>query len=268
MRIIGPPAGKRLQGVLDKVITSKGRQQIGDELLRGLAVSGNPESVGRVLQLVKAPGDPTLPGRAMRHMYEAYIRPGDQAFEVQKPDPLIPNLPTLVALAKDASVDPEAADIAIQLIAQTGSANCLKPLLALVAAPHEARFKYVIVANALGCGGPKGIADVVNALPDSGAYWKDDVTGSISGPIAKMTPRDQVLAALRELLGAKSTVSRWVAMEALLAMKSKEDASKIEALKGVKDKLVGYWGDANTENKPDPSLGERAKQIATALSSG
>lgn len=275
MRMIGPPAGKRLQNVLDAIISAppdpqtKKLKQIGDELLRGLAVSGNPESVGRILQVIKLNrGDETLPERAAEHLYEAYIKPGDQAFEVQKPDALVPNLPTLVALAKDTAVQGKVADVMIDLISQTGPANCAKPLVGMVAAPHEAKFKYVITNAALRCTGAKGIVEVVSALPDSGAYWHDDITGSVSGEIAKMTPRDQVLGQLRELLGSKSTVSRWVAMEALLAMKSKEDAPKIEALKGVKDKLVGYWGEVNPENKPDPSLGERAKQIATALSSG
>ena len=38
-----------------------------------------------------------------------------------------------------------------------------------------------------------------------------------------MTPRDQVLAPLRELLNDKGVVARWVAIEALAAMKSVED---------------------------------------------
>jgi len=48
-------------------------------------------------------------------------------------------------------------------------------------------------------------------------------------------------------------------------MKSTEDASKIAALSGSKDKLVGYWGERNPENKPDPTLGQRAKELADQL---
>jgi hypothetical protein len=66
-------------------------------------------------------------------------------------------------------------------------------------------------------------------------------------------------------LGDKSTVARWVAIEALAAMKSVEDAPKIAALSGSKDKLVGYWGERNPENKPDPTLGQRAKELSEQL---
>src|SRR5262249_52795387 len=103
--------------------------------------------------------------------------------------------------------------------------------------------------------------------PDQGAYWRAELNGAISGEIAKMSPRTEVLAALRELLGAKSTISKWVAIEALTLMKSKEDAPKIAALSKNKEKLVGYWGEAS-EGKPDPTLGEQAKALASQLTKG
>jgi hypothetical protein len=83
-----------------------------------------------------------------------------------------------------------------------------------------------------------------------------------------MSPPDQVKAGLRELLGDKSTVARWVSIEALAAMKSVEDAPKIAALAGSKDRLVGFWGEANPENKPDPTLGQRAKELSDGLAKG
>jgi hypothetical protein len=136
----------------------------------------------------------------------------------------------------------------------------------MVRTPHrESRFKYVTAYNALKCGGAKAVAEVVRALPDSGAYVRDELQGSISGEIAKLGPRDQVLAALRELLGDKSTVARWVAIEALAAMKSVEDAPKIAAVSGNNERLVGYWGENNPEGKPDPTLGQRAKELAGQL---
>jgi len=84
-----------------------------------------------------------------------------------------------------------------------------------------------------------------------------------------MSPRDQVLGQLRDLLADKGKVARWVAIEALAAMKSVEDAPKIEALAGSKDKLVGYWGDQSQkepkDRKDDPTLGQRAKELAAKL---
>ena len=270
MRSLGPAAGKKLINVLNGIITAPGQEtkkaRIGNELLTGMAVSGNPECVKYILQVTKMNrGDKTLPKRAMTALYEAYVKQGQNAFEVQTSDALVANIEPLVALAKDNAVEAEVNDYAIDLIAHTGPKHCRAPLNSIIASPHyKDRFKYVVAAAALRCGGIKGIVEVVTALPSSGAYARDDVTGTISNEIQKMTPRAEALAALRELLGAKAAIPRWVAVETLLVMKSTEDAPKIAALDKVKDKLVGYWGD-NPENKPDPSLGERAKQVAAEL---
>jgi hypothetical protein len=135
----------------------------------------------------------------------------------------------------------------------------------MVAAPHRnPRFKYVAANNALKCGGPKAIVEVIEALPDQGAYAKDQVNGAISGEIAKMSPRDQVLAAARTLLGDRSTVARWIGMETLTAMKSTEDAAAIAKLSTSRERLVGYWGE-RAEGKEDPTLGQRAQELAAEL---
>ncbi|MBX3158262.1 MAG: hypothetical protein KF773_20000 [Deltaproteobacteria bacterium] len=271
MRAVGAPGGKRLINVLNGIIAAPGQDtkkaRIGNELLTGMAASGNPDCVKYILQVTKMNrGDTTLPRRAMTALHEAYINPGQQAFEVQRPDAIIANLDGLVALAKDTAVAAEINDFAIELISHTGPEHCRTPLAGIIASPHyKDRFKYVVGAAALRCGGAKGIVEVVSAFPDAGAYAKEDLNTSITAEITRLGPKDQVLAALRELLGSKSTIARWVAIEALLALKSTEDAPKIAALDKVKDKLVGFWGD-NPERKPDPSLGERARQAAAELS--
>jgi len=270
MRMLGAPAGKKLMGVANSVLAAPGqdkvKNRIGDELMLGLAASGNTEGVKFLLDLVKLDrGDPTQGKRAMSALYKTYIDPGG-LFEIASPEPLVSSLEQLVALAKDDSLPGQVINDAVALIRAVGAPACLAPLVGMVKTPHrESRFKYVAAYNALKCGGPKAITEVIRALPDQGAYVKDELQGSVSGEIAKMSPKDQVQAALRELLGDKSTVARWVAIEALAAMKSTEDASKIAALSGSKDKLVGYWGERNPENKPDPTLGQRAKELADQL---
>ena len=94
-------------------------------------------------------------------------------------------------------------------------------------------------------------------------YEKDSLTGSVVLAISKQEPRDQVLVEVRDLLTDKSRVARWVAVETLAAMKSVEDAPKIASVKGGGDKLIGYWGDRG--GKPDPTLGQRAKELANEL---
>ncbi|MBA3502181.1 MAG: hypothetical protein H0T65_17585 [Deltaproteobacteria bacterium] len=273
MRMLGAAAGKKLMSVANSVLAAPGQEKvknrIGDELMLGLAASGNTEAVKFLLDLVRLDrGDETQGKRAMTALYKTYVDPGG-LFEIASPEPLVSSLDQLVAIAKDDSISGQIINDAVALIRAVGAPACVAPLLGMVKTPHrESRFKYVAANNALKCGGVKSVAEVVRALPDQGTYVKEELQGSISGEIARLTPRDQVLATLRDLLGDKSTVVRWVAIEALAAMKSVEDAPKIAALSGNKDKLVGFWGERNPENKPDPSLGQRAKELSEQLAKG
>jgi hypothetical protein len=277
MRMIGPPAGKKLMSVINSIIAAPGQEKtkirIGDELLLGLAASGNPEAVKYVLDIAKMDrGDPTLPNRAMRQLFTAYVDPGG-LFDLADPAALVANLDGLVSVAKDESMAGQPANDAIALIRAAGSPQCFEPLLSMVRLPHpDVRFRYATAYAALYCGGPKSIAAVVRALPESGNYVRDELHGAVSGEIAKMSPRDQVQGQLRDLIADKGRVSRWVAAEALTAMKSVEDAPKIEALAGSKDKLVGYFGDQSkrdpADRKTDPTLGQRAKELTAQLVSG
>lgn len=269
MRVVGPAAAPKLIAVLNGVIAAPGqdkvKNRIGDELLLGLAATGSPDAVKYVLDVIKLDrGDPSLATRAMSALFKAYVDPGG-LFPVTDGGALVPNLPAIVAVAKDDTVDGQVANDAVALIRALGAPQCLAPLVGMVGAPHKnPRFKYVAANNALKCGGAKAIVEVVEALPDAGAYAKDQVQGAISGEIATMRPRDQAQAAARSLLGEKSTVARWVGAEALTAMKSTEDAAAITALGSSKDRLVGYWGE-RSEGKEDPTLGQRAKELAVEL---
>lgn len=268
MRMVGPSAGKKLMSVANGVIAAPGqdrvKNRVGDELLLGMAASSNPDAVKYLLDIAHMDrGDSTLPTRAMSALFKAYVEP--DGFDVADREALAPNLDAIVGVAKDDSMSGQAANDAVALIRAVGPPRCLAPLLGMIAAPHRnARFKYVVANNALRCGGSKAIVDVVRALPDAGVYARDELDGAISGEIARMTPRDQVLAAARSLLDDSSTVARWVGIEALGAMKSTEDAPRIAALASRKERLTGFWGE-RSEGKPDPTLGQRAREISTQL---
>jgi hypothetical protein len=269
MRLVGPAAARKLIAVVNGVIAAPGQGQtknaIGDNLLQGLAATGSPDAVKYVLDIARMDrGDRRLPRRAMSALFVAYVDPNG-LFQVADPQALIPNLPAIVDIAKDDAQDAHVANDAVALIRAVGAPACLAPLLGMIAAPHRSsQFKYVAANNALKCGGTKAILEVVQALPDAGAYAKDQVTGEISGEIARMTPRDQVLAAARALLGERSTVAKWIGMEALTAMKSTEDAARIAALASSRDRLVGYWGE-RAEGREDPTLGQRARELSSEL---
>jgi hypothetical protein len=273
IRMIGPAAGKKLVSVLNSVIAAPGQEKtkirIGDELLLGLAASGEPEAVKYVIDVAGMDrGDPTLSRRAMNALRTAYVDPGGR-FDLADPAGLKPNLDALVKIAKDERMVGQPGNDAMELIRVVGPPGCLEPLVSLIALPHpEKNFRFAAAYNALGCGGPAAILPAVRALPDA-PYAKDDLNGAVAWEIAKQSPKDQVLAALRELLNDKSRVGRWVAIEGLAKLKSVEDASKIAALSGSKDKLVGFWGDQSgkdpKDRKEDPTLGQRAKELADGL---
>jgi hypothetical protein len=267
LRTIGPPAAKKMITVVNGIIASPGQEttkkRIGDELLLGLAATGDADAVKYILDIARMDrGDATLAARAMGALYRGYVD-SEGLFEVAPPAALGPNLDTLVSIAKDDRMPAAAANSAVALIRSVGPPQCLPPLLAMIPHPHaDPRFRYLGPDHALKCGGTKAIKDVVRAMPDQ-AYEKDSLGGSVVLGISKLEPREQVLVEVRDLLADKSRVARWVAVETLAAMKSVEDAPKIAAVKGGGDKLVGFWGD--DRSKPEPTLGQRAKELATQL---
>lgn len=267
MRMIGPPAAKKLKTVADGIIAAPGQEtvkkRIGDELLLGLAATGDADAVKYVLDIARMDrGDKTLATRAMSALYKVYVDPAG-LLEVQQPAPLVPNLPTLVSIAKADTMPGAAANDAIALIRVVGAPGCIEPLVSMVAHPHpDPRFRYAAPDSALKCAGTAGIKQVVRAMPDV-AYDRERLAGSVVLAISKMSPREQVLTELRDLLGDKSRMARWVAVETLAAMKSVEDAPRIAAVKGP-ERLLGFWGD-DSGGKPDPTLAQRAKELAAQL---
>jgi hypothetical protein len=177
----------------------------------------------------------------------------------------VPNLPAIAAIARDDSVVGRPANDAVALIGAVGAPRCLAPLLGMIAAPHrDPQFKFVVANHALACGGPGAISDVVRALPDAGVHPRDQVERWVSAEIARLTPRDQALSAARALLAEKSTVAKWVGIEALAAMTATDAAPAIAALSSSRERLAGYWGE-RAEGRADPTLGQRAGELAAQL---
>jgi hypothetical protein len=240
------------------------KNRVGDNLLLGIAASGDPDGVKRLLELAAQPrGDESLPNRAMSALWTVYVSPNGLV-DLRGPEPLIPNLDQLAAIARDDKVPAAAANHAVDLIAAVGAPKCIAPLVSMVAYPStDPIVKFQGVNKVIRCAGLAGVKDAVDALPPTVAYDRADLTGAISGEIAKLQPRDKVLATARDLLADKNPIARWVGVETLDALKSTEDAARIAALGNDASKLLGYWGEG--VNKPDPTLGERAKAVAAEL---
>ncbi|MGE0545684.1 MAG: hypothetical protein AB7O24_09170 [Kofleriaceae bacterium] len=271
IREVGPAAGKKLMAVTNSVIAAPGqdkqKNRIGDELLLGMAASGDPAAVKYIIDIAKMDrGDPSLSKRAFNALAIAYSDSSQQLIKPVDPQALVPNLDALAAVAKDESMPPSVGTDAIELIAATRQPHCIEPLVGMVRHPHpNPFFRYAVAQQALVCGETDAILKVVRALPDDAPYEKERLVGAVAKTIAKLSPRAKVLEAVRALTQDKGKIARWVAIETLADMKSTEDLPRISAMTGSSDRLTGYWGESQ-EGKEDPTLGQRAKELVAALS--
>lgn len=274
IRVLGPRVGEGLIAQANRIIATPDqdgrRRRIGDQLMLGLAVSGSPDAVKLLLDIFGMDrGDKSLPERVMSALYRAYLDSAGQ-YDLADPAALKPQLARLGEIARDDRNSAQITNDAVALIRAAGLPECLDPLLAMVNHPHrDPRFLWVGVNNALRCGGPDALARIAEALPTSGKYERAVLGGSTWETFASIGKRDGFIAAARELLGSKSWVARWIAIETLGALSAKSEAAAVAALAKDKAKLAGYWGDQEelpkAERKPEPTLGQRATEIAGTL---
>lgn len=274
IRMLGPKAGERLIAVANRVIAApeaNGREaKIGDQLLLGLAASGSPDATKLVTEIaVMKRNDTTLLERAMNALYQAYVDPLG-LFPVADPAGLASSLDRLGAIARDDANPPAIANDAVELIRAAGLPGCLDPLLAMVNQTHaDPRFRWVGANNAIRCGGAKAFTAVATSLSTGAAYEQKVLVGAVVSPLPQLGDRDALVAAARELTGQGSWVARWIGVEALAALGAKTELETVSKLGGDKAKLNGYWGDQSrlpkAEQKPTPTLGQRATELAASL---
>jgi len=265
VRMIGPSAAPSMIKAANAVVGAPEQQgkrvRVGDELLLGLAVTGDPEAVKYVLDLTGLErGDATLPERAMDALYAAYVEPPPAQFERADKAALVPHVDALAGVVSSSGASNRMVNDAVALIGAVGAPSCIAPLVKMIGQPHsDRRYVWVGANNALRCGGPAAIREVARALPTGGRYEHEAMAGSVVDPIAKMAPKEQVVAAARELLADRSWVARWVGAEVLAKVGGAEDLSKIQALSRDRARLTGYWGEGSLKN--DPTLGQRVGEL-------
>ena len=274
MRALGPKAGDRLIAVANRVLAAPetgGREaKIGDQLLLGLTASGSPDATKLVTEIaVMKRNDTTILERAMDALYQAYVDPKGM-FPIGDPAGLATSLDRLGAMARDDGNPPQIANDAIELIRAAGLPGCLDPLLAMVNQHHrDARFRWAGANNAIRCGGAKALTAVATSLPTSESYDKSVLMGAVVAPLPQLGDRDNLIAAARELTGHTSWVARWIGVEALAVLGAKTELASVTKLGADKAKLNGFWGDQSrlpkAEQKPTPTLGQRATELAATL---
>jgi hypothetical protein len=280
LRAIGPTAGDEMIAAINAVVAAPPDDQgnpraISDEILLGAAVTGSPEAVAKLLELGTsnvAAQRPKLLRQVVVMLERAYV--DAEGFENADPAGLKPNLPTIVALAKDESRGDEIASMAINLIRAVGAPDCLAPLLEMISFPHSNdRYRWVAAQRALDCAQISGIVPVAEAFPPRGEYSRLSLDDSLWKRMNGMTPRAEVAVKARLLLASKSPVARVTGIEVLGkasdAATAAEDAATLRGLAGDKAALSGWWGDQSEvpkkQRKPVPTVGSRASEVAKSL---
>lgn len=249
---------------------------ISDEIVYGVALTGRPEAVGKLLELADSKAlnekHPKLERQVMVMLERAYTDTDD----VPKADPrgLAAHMDVLGPMASDERRSIEIQSIALNLVKASGMPTCLNPLVGMISAPHSnARFRWAAAQRALDCGQVAAIVPVAEAFPAGGEYSKLDIDDSLISRMKAMTPKADVVAKARTLLGSDKWVPRAVGIELLgaLALKSSaaEDAARLRQLAGDKTTLNGWWGDQEdvpkAKRKKDPTLGALAAEVAKGL---
>jgi hypothetical protein len=275
IRTLGPAAGDKLKHAANRAVAAPAkngqRTRIGDELLLGMAASGNADAVAYVLDIYEMDrGDPSLKERCVSALFRAYVDPGG-LFDIADPKALQGSVGRLAAILKDDSQPPRVIDDATALVRAAGMPGCLDPLIGMMSSGDSQR-RWVGANSALRCGGPRAIAPVAAALPTDGHYDHAELKGAVWGEVGRMSPHADAVGEARKLLDSPSWVARWIGAESLAALKSKDDLGRLRKLTGDRARLVGYWGPQDdvpkAERKKDPTLGERAAELVKSLASG
>ena len=250
------------------------RVKVGDELLSGLAWSGDPEAAGLLIDMVtKDFKDETLARRAIAALHEAYVEPL-AGTPLPGRESLLPHIERLAEVAKNENLPGVMVNDAIDLIAVVGPPECIAPFVSLVSLPAaQEAFRWVGTQRGLRCGGAQAVVPVVEAIPSQVAYERALLEKYVWKEILAAPAPTKVAEQARELLSSKSWVARVTGIEVLgglaLPDSAAEDAKRIRQLAGDRTVLKGWWGKQEGvpagKRKKDPTLGQVAADVAARL---
>jgi hypothetical protein len=265
-----PPLIKATHSLLGARDAEGNEFQVGKNMLLGLAVTGSPDAVGLVLDIIAADrADDDLPNRAMVALHEAYVEPSESELERADPAALIPHKERIVALLADEDMSTTVINGALGLIGVMGKDHCLEPLVAMISYPHShVDYRWVGVDNALHCAGPAAIVPVAEAIPDTVAYEGDFLRRMVWSPMLDSGSPAEVAERARALLDKKGWLVRLTGIELLGMLELRDtaaaDAELISALSRDRTVLKGWHGD-EAGKKQAPTLGQRAAEVAKEL---
>lgn len=272
VRAIGQRSAPKLvaaaREVLGRPPVGNRYEPVGDEILKGLAVCGDPACVDFLLKLGESPSenDPTLQERAILALDYAYH--ASTAKPPVGPEPLKPHVARLGAMAGGGdSMPARNVNLAFELLKAAGMPECLPPLKQLASSREQGR-RLAAVRAGLECAKGAGLGPLIEAMPvefgySEGVLWKYLWNLALAaGP--------EIAGPARGLLTSKSWIARISAVEILGKVGTKADATEVAKLSGDRTPLKGWWGDpkadpAVAKKGPVPTIGDRAANVAKAL---
>ncbi len=278
MRAVGPAGVRGMLDVVNAIVaTPKAadgtRPKLTRRVLLGLAATGSPEGVKRLLDLSSLDlGDPKLHDEALMALYAAYVKPED--FDKVDGAALKPHVSRLVGLIrKEESL--AVVDALMPVLSAAGKPECVKPLIDMVVdpPPQSVHFRWVATQRAMLCGGLEAAPRVVAALPPGGRYSRARLEGSVWSYLMLMRPVSKVAEMAQSLLSSRSWVARITGIEVLAKLRDRSTAASAAAAVGTlandRTLLKGWWGDQSElpkkKRKKTPRLGQRAAAVAKQL---
>ncbi|HLU65908.1 MAG TPA: hypothetical protein VKZ63_06515 [Kofleriaceae bacterium] len=250
------------------------RLKVGDELLAGLAWTGDAEAAGLLMDMITGDyKDTSLPRRAIAALHEAYVEPL-AGTPLPGRDALLPHIDRLAAVARDENLPGVMNNDAVELISVVGPPECIPPFVELVSLPAaQEAFRWVGTQRGLRCGGAQAVVPIVEAIPSAASYerallekyvWKEIVGAPAPAKVAEQA---------RQLLSSRSWVAKVTGIEVLGALalpdSAAEDAKRIRQLAGDRTRLTGWWGKQKdvpaAQRKKDPTIGQVATEVAGRL---
>lgn len=279
VRQLGPAAAPKLleaaRSLLVRPPDAEGnRPAVGDELLNALAVTGDPQAVGLLLDMVtKSYGDKSLPQRAMAALHEAYVQPSSGQPVPPRPG-LVAHVDLLGQVARDENLPGVMNNDAAALVSVVGPPECIPPFVELAKLPSaQQAYRWVGVQLGLRCGGAQAMMPIVEAMPDTVGYERALLEKYVYKEILASPGASKVAEQARQMLSSQNWVARVTGVEILGALKQRssaeEDAKRIRQLAKDRTVLKGWWGPQKDQpagkKKPDPTLGRVADEVAGGL---
>lgn len=278
IRRVGESASGRLlnraRGIIARPPGEGGRRdQVGDELLKALALSGSPEVLKFMMELVKSPrGDKTLPKRTIGAIHFAYVEP--LGMDPVGGTSLATIADKLEALYYDEGLSATIRNDSSALLGTLEATTCIPIFARMIRHPgQEAEYRWVGTRLGAKCGGAQGIEAVTSALPVNVDYERGMLSKYLWDHILEGGDKKKIATAAVALLQSKSWVSRVTGIE-LLGLLGKdgdvtENIKVIRGLAGDTHLLKNWWGKQENvpkaEQKPTPTIGALASDVAKSL---